>query len=84
MGPFNDWIFFFGNFVGLDKLAKALRIDPDVPYTGTAAEQPGSGSATVASPQNIGTPASPGGVQANSNTNTRQVLAQSLGNSGGT
>ena len=84
MGPFNDWIFFFGNFVGLDKLAKALRIDPDIPSTGTAAEQPGSGSDTVALPQNIGTPASPGGTQANSSTNTKQTLEQSLRNSGST
>jgi len=84
MGPFNDWIFFFGNFVGLDKLAKALRIDPDVPSTGTAAEQPGSGSDTVASPQNIGTPASPGGTQANSSTNTKQTLSQSVRNNGST
>jgi hypothetical protein len=84
MGPFNDWIFFFGNFVGLDKLAKALRIDPDVPSTGTAAEQPGSGSDTLTSPQNISTPPSPSGAQANSNTNTRQVLAKSLGNIGNT
>jgi len=84
MGPFNDWIFFFGNFVGLDKLAKALRIDPDVPSTGTAAEQPGSGSDTVASPQNIGTPASPGGTQVNSSTNTKQTLSQSVNNNGNT
>jgi len=84
MGPFNDWIFFFGNFVGLDKLAKALRIDPDIPSTGTAAEQPGSGSDTVALPQNIGTPAPPGGTQANSSTNTKQTLEQSLRNSGST
>jgi len=78
MGPFNDWIFFFGNFVGLDRLAKALRIDPDVPSTGTAAEQPGSGSDTVASPQNISTPPTPGETQANSSTNTKQTLGQSL------
>jgi len=84
MGPFNDWIFFFGNFVGLDRLAKALRIDPDVPSTGTAAEQPGSGSDTLTSPQNISTPPSPGGTQANSSTNTKQTLEQSLRNSGGT
>ena len=84
MGPFNDWIFFFGNFVGLDKLAKALRIDPDVPSTGTAAEQPGSGSDTLTSPQNISTPPSSGGTQANSSTNTKQTLEQSLRNSGST
>jgi hypothetical protein len=84
MGPFNDWIFFFGNFVGLDKLAKALRIDPDVPSTGTAAEQPGSGSDTLTSPQNISTPPSSGGTQANSSTNTKQTLEQSIRNSGST
>jgi hypothetical protein len=84
MGPFNDWIFFFGNFVGLDKLAKALRIDPDVPSTGTAAEQPGSGSDTLTSPQNISAPPTPGGTQANSSTNTKQTLSQLLGNSGST
>jgi hypothetical protein len=78
MGPFNDWIFFFGNFVGLDKLAKALRIDPDVPSTGTAAEQPGSGNDTIASPQNISAPPTPGETQANSSTNTKQTLGQSL------
>jgi hypothetical protein len=84
MGPFNDWIFFFGNFVGLDKLAKALRIDPDVPSTGTAAEQPGSGSDTLTSPQNISAPPTPGGTQANSSTNTKQTLSQSLSNTGST
>ncbi len=84
MGPFNDWIFFFGNFVGLDKLAKALRIDPDVPSTGTAAGQPGSGNDTIAAPQNISIPTSPAETQVNSSTNTKQTLAESVKNKGGT
>jgi hypothetical protein len=80
MAPFNDWIFFFGNFVGLDKLAKALRIDPDVPTTGTAAEQPGSGNNTITSPQGVSTPPAPNAVQANSSTNTQPTLPEHLHN----
>jgi len=84
MGPFNDWIFFFGNFVGLDRLAKALRIDPDVPSTGTAAEQPGSGSNTEVALQNISTPSPSSETQVNSNTNTKPTFVQSMQNSGST
>ncbi len=82
MGPFNDWIFFFGNFVGLDRLAKALRIEPDLPSTGTAAEQPGSGSNTETAPRNISSP--PNETPISSETNTRPALAQSIRSNSGT
>jgi hypothetical protein len=82
MGPFNDWIFFFGNFIGLDKLAKALRIDPDIPSTGTAVEQPGSGSNTEITLQNINTLSPSDRTQTNSSSNTNPTLSQSIQNRG--
>jgi hypothetical protein len=84
MSPFNDWIFFFGNFVGLDKLAKALRIDPDVLSAGTAAEQPGSGSNIEVTLQNLNTPSLPDATQTNSSSNTKPTLSQSINNKGNT
>jgi hypothetical protein len=77
MMPFNDWIFFFGNFVGLDKLAQALRIDPDEAITGTASEQPGTGTNTDSATQSTSAPTPTAGTQ-NSSSNTTPALSNQI------
>ncbi len=77
MMPFNDWIFFFGNFVGLDKLAQALRIDPDETVTVTASEQPGTGINTDSVNQSTSAPTPTVGAQ-NSNSNTTPTLGSQI------
>jgi len=79
MMPFNNWIFFFGNFVGLDKLAQALRIDPDEAITGTAAEQPGTGTNTDSNNQSTSAP-TPTAEAQNSSSNTTPSLQSQLSN----
>jgi hypothetical protein len=77
MMPFNDWIFFFGNFVGLDKLAQALRIDPDEAITGTAAEQPGTGTNTDSVNRSKSAP-TPTAEAQNSTSNTTPALNERI------
>ena len=77
MMPFNDWIFFFGNFVGLDKLAQALRIDPDEAITGTAAEQPGTGTNTDSVNRSTSAP-TPTAEAQNSTSNTTPALNERI------
>ncbi len=79
MTPFNDWIFFFGNFVGLGELARALRIDPDEAITGTASEQPGTGTNTDTVNQNTSAPTPAAGAQ-NSSSNTTPTLSEQIPN----
>ncbi len=77
MMPFNDWIFFFGNFVGLDKLAQALRIDPDEAITGTAAEQAGTGTNTDIGNQSTSAPTLNAEAQTSS-SNVTPTLSKSI------
>jgi len=77
MMPFNDWIFFFGNFVGLDKLAQALRIDPDEAITSTAAEQPGTGTNTDLVNRSTSAP-TPTAEAQNSTSNTTPALNERI------
>ena len=77
MMPFNDWIFFFGNFVGLDKLAQALRIDPDEAITGTAAEQPGTGTNIDSANRSTSAP-TPTAEAQNSTSNTTPALNERI------
>jgi len=77
MTPFNDWIFFFGNFVGLGELAMALRIDIDEATTGTASEQPGTGTNTDTTSQSTSAPTPTAGAQ-NSSSNTTPTLSNKI------